>query len=146
MKARACQQLIEEGPGLVSNNHSNDNNNDNNWADETQELCEFGTTQYWHFSEKKLTQFFEYPLDFCRNSTLNLRRLPISVHKHRARTPSPTQATWTREYCYKCSDTSMEVELPVLYEGNYDRPTNQPTDRPSHREVTLPIQEIEDRK
>ena len=43
----------------------------------------------------------------------------------------------------KWSDKSMEVYLPALLE-KYDRPTNKPTDRrttdrPGHREVTLPI-------
>ena len=28
----------------------------------------------------------------------------------------------------KCKDRSLKVELPALL-GNYDRPTNQPTDR-----------------
>ena len=32
----------------------------------------------------------------------------------------------------KCSDRSMEVLLPALL-GNYDRPTDQPTDRRGHR-------------
>ena len=44
---------------------------------------------------------------------------------------------------YKCSDRSTEVINPNLL-GNFDRKTNQPTDRPKtnirgHREVTIPI-------
>ena len=45
----------------------------------------------------------------------------------------------------KCSDRSMEVKLPVLL-GNFDRPTYQPTnrptdatDKPGHGEVALEI-------
>ena len=42
----------------------------------------------------------------------------------------------TRKRRNKYSDRSVEVHLPALL-GNEHRPTNRPTDRTGHREVTL---------